>query len=455
MARIAYIIPIVLAVASGAAAQDPDPRLKPSLKPAEVKRLNTLAKKWIAAELRWDEEPRHRKTRDRERAKFMAELEKKSRKTDALASVGNLLSMFDQVFPYKKNKTFGIIKEFKDPRHFLLGPKAYDSKKKFASVLVLPSWNEKKSAWTTAKAHVEATWKSSALTKSTFVVLPELRKGDDYNKVPEQTPKGHIDEKERIRGVLGAFGAVQRNFRLDRQKMFIDCGDGTSGFGLRLLSYFPSRFAGAILRAPTDHGKLALDSLAGLPLLLISTENTKATCDKIKSTLDALHTESQVSIVGYDADPAKMAAAVDEWMKGKVKRLYPSKVLLSPTHDAFHKAYWVEIIACEPIDSIGPKEKLFLNVSSDREKNRVTISSEGVSEIGLYLNDYLLDLDKEVTFVVNGKEIKGTKFQRSIRTIERYMRRAYDPTALYTAYHRIEIPKPEQKAEEGRKGEGK
>ena len=64
-----------------------------------------------------------------------------------------------------------------------------------------------------------------------------------------------------------------------------------------------------------------------------------------------------------------------------------------------------------------------------------------MSEIGLYLNDYLVDLDKEVTFVVNGKEIPGEKFQRSIRTVERYMRRAYDPTALYTAYHRLEIPK--------------
>ena len=61
--------------------------------------------------------------------------------------------------------------------------------------------------------------------------------------------------------------------------MFIDCGDGTSGFGIRLLTYFPSRFAGAILRAPADPGKLPLDSLAGLPLLLVSTANTKENCN--------------------------------------------------------------------------------------------------------------------------------------------------------------------------------
>ena len=45
-------------------------------------------------------------------------------------------------------------------------------------------------------------------------------------------------------------------------------------------------------------------------------------------------------------------------MKGKTRRLYPVEGLRSsPTHDAFHKSYWVEMISCEPIDSIGPKEK--------------------------------------------------------------------------------------------------
>ena len=88
-----------------------------------------------------------------------------------------------------------------------------------------------------------------------------------------------------------------------------------------------------------------------------------------------------------------------------------------------------------------------VRVKAEPDKNRIVITARNVTEIGLYLNDAIADLDKEVTFVVNGKEITGTKLQRSIRTVERYMRKAYDPTNLYTAYHRLEIPRVEKDKE--------
>ena len=83
----------VLAGAVRAMPQEEDPRLKPTLKKAELQGLNRVALKWITSELKWDDDPKYRTHRDRDRQKFMTALEKKSKKVDALANVGNMLAI--------------------------------------------------------------------------------------------------------------------------------------------------------------------------------------------------------------------------------------------------------------------------------------------------------------------------------------------------------------------------
>ena len=39
-----------------------------------------------------------------------------------------------------------------------------------------------------------------------------------------------------------------------------------------------------------------------------------------------------------------------------------------------------------------------------------------------------------------GTKIAGNKFERSLRELKKYMCKLYDPTALYTAYYRFEVP---------------
>lgn len=447
MARFACLFLSMFLLSGLAHAMPQDPQLKPKLKPADIRSLNTKAKKWIAAEQKWDEDPRQRKKRDKERSRFMTELEKKSKSVDILKSVGDMMGIFENAFPYKKNSTFGETKFYKSPPHHLLAPKGYKPDRKYASVLVMPGWTGK--AWADPKKYILDSWKGSVAATSTFVVVPELVKGGDYaTPTTEDSDKGRTDESARIRSVLSVFGEVQRTFRLDRQKMFLDCGVGTSGFGARLVTYFPSRFAGVIMRAPGELGTLQLESLAGMPVFLVSTQDTKGNCEKIKKSLDALSEGKVTIIAGEGGAPYKNATPeIDKWMKDLSRRLFPREFYIAPNHDRFHKAFWAEIIACEPLDAVKAENRPRVKVSADRDQNRIVIETRSVSEVGIYLNDYLVDLDKEVTFVVNGKEIKGSKFQRSIKTVERYMRRAYDTTVLYTAYHRLEIPKAEKKSD--------
>ena len=93
------------------------------------------------------------------------------------------------------------------------------------------------------------------------------------------------------------------------------------------------------------------------------------------------------------------------------RRLFPLEVTIAPNHDRFNRAFWVDIISCEPLELVKRDQRPFLRVKADPEKNQIIVTARSVSEIGLYLNDYLLDLDKEVSIVVNGKVIKGEKFQ--------------------------------------------
>ena len=447
MARIACSTLILFLLAGLVSAMpQKDPLLEPTLKPAEIRSLNTKAKKWIEAELKWDANPRMRKQRDKARAKFMTELEKKSKSRDVLKSVGDMLQIFEYCFPYKKQSTYGEIKYYKAPPHHLLAPKGYKQGQKYASVLAMPAWDEASKGWLKPKPYINDTWKASEGAASTFIVVPTLVPTGDYSTPNTvDSDQGRLDESARIRSVLSVFGEVQRTFRLDRERMFLDCGKGTSGFGVRLVTYFPSRFSGLIMRDPGEIGELQLQSLAGIPVLLISTDATKANCEAIKTALDK-QAEGSVTIIEGDSSPFKSStAAIDKWMKGRSRRLFPKEVFIAPNHDAFHKAFWVEIISCEPLDAVKAENRPYVKASADREKNRVVIETKSTSEVGIYLNDVLVDLDKEVTFVVNGKEITGTKFQRSIRTVERYLRRAYDTTSVYTAYHRIEIPKADTK----------
>ena len=67
----------------------------------------------------------------------------------------------------------------------------------------------------------------------------------------------------------------------------------------------------------------------------------------------------------------------------------------------------------------------------------------------LCLNDALVDLDKEVSIVVNGKQILLSKVHRSMSILRKEMKKRFDPTFVYPAYLRFSVPKEEKKKADG------
>jgi hypothetical protein len=245
-------------------------------------------------------------------------------------------------------------------------------------------------------------------------------------------------ERQRIRHVLSAFGEVQREFRLDRRRIFLDCTRGTAAFGLRLATYFPSRFAGVILRGPFPvGGDVLLESLAGVRVLMECAVGNQV-CIHLQRRLDALQPGNVTIVEAYNR---ASRVQIDTWLRAVKRPLFPPRVLLAPNNASFRKSHWVEIVTAEDPLLVPADQRPLVIAHADHEANRITIRARGVTEVGLYLNDHLIDLDRDPELIVNGVRIGPLQLQRSLRTVERYMRRAYDPTALYTAYHRVIIPR--------------
>jgi len=101
----------------------------------------------------------------------------------------------------------------------------------------------------------------------------------------------------------------------------------------------------------------------------------------------------------------------------------------------------------EPLDTVSDAQRPRVVATADREKNTITIEARSVTSLLLFLNDALVDLDKEVILVVNGRETKH-KFRRHLETMVDELITAYDPSHLYTVRRLVTVPKPKDQPKE-------
>ncbi|MEM7199312.1 MAG: hypothetical protein AAF628_03540 [Planctomycetota bacterium] len=408
--------------------------------------LNKAARAWFEA---WDdyekeEDGRRRmglnKKLVRAKEKFLKDWENKSKKDDPLKHPGDLLAIFANVFPYGRESGTGALKSYKADAgsdYLAAVPRAYKADAQVPWVLVLPDRDESDEGWVEGKVHFENTWKDTPAAQTTLFVVPKLDDGIALDDVPDlSTETGDSLENQRIGAVLFPAGEAQRRFRTDRDRFILDCGRGSSAFGLRLATYFPSRFAGLILRDPKVAEDLPLDSLAGVPFALLANGDTKDAADQIAGQLNQL---AEGSATVLDAESAELAATLSEWTAGVRRNLFRDKLVFVPTNDRFGKSYWLEL---------GPRESIFappdvrpkVVVEADRAANRISITAQGVTDIVLYLSDAFVDLDKEFTLVVNGEAVTE-KRDRSLFQMAELISTLFDSSWVFPATYATTVPK--------------
>ena len=422
---------------------------KPVLANREQKTLSDKLGKYLAAEIIYDDskgKAREKASKTRRKAKEAFDKEwDKAEKKGILGSMVDLKAVFYNCFPNKRpevGKGNFYVRDV-DETDFSYGlqiPKKYSEKTPWTTVVVLPSG--KGGTWTKPKDYFTKVWAGSNLLTSAIVNIPTLPQGLEMDPIPDYSRDGaEKEEDRRIGSVFSSFGFVMNNYNVDRSRVFLDCGKETCGYGLRLASLFPDRWAGIILRDPTAVDDIRIGNLLNVPILAIDSGDNTATVTALQKRWDE-HCPGMMTVLkGKGAAPHLASAAdIEAWMADKQRTMTPKKITLEPNHDRFNKSYWVGMLVADSLLTASPDKKPRLQVVADRAANRITVDAQGVERFEVLLNDDLVDLSKEFTIVINGKAIKETR-HRSFREMKKRMMLRNDWSYLFPVRYIATVPK--------------
>lgn len=373
---------------------------------------------------------------------FLSEWEDYEARGNILASVVDLRAIFENVFPYPEvAATDGVVEipaAGEDPAYDLRLPQSYDPRSPYRQITLLTEIDEKQQTVVSAKEYFALTWKGAPLSTDSIFVFPRLSP-----EVPlDAMPAGVVGEQfARTSTLFRPLAAAQRDYHIDRERMILDCGKGSSAFGVWMATSFPHRFAGLILRWPADVSELRLGSMTGLPVLVITNAETRAAGLELARRLNELAEGACVLVDGVGRYPFPGSLReIESWLSGIRREPSPKRVVLEPNSDVFNDGYWVRIETAEPLAFLPRDEQPRLAVEADRVRNRIAVSARNVTDFELLLNDELVDLDRPITLVINGKDTQQTR-NRSFETLIDGMFGRYDPTWIFTTSLRVAVPK--------------
>ncbi|MCR9247044.1 MAG: hypothetical protein NXI31_18580 [bacterium] len=450
------------------AAQDPQGGKPPILDNASLASLNKKLQAFLAAEAEYEttEETRAREraSKKREKAKdaFRKDWTSKSKKGDLLSSMADLRAIYANCFKVDRpKKSAGTVHKFSvsfgegaDYEYSRYLPKKYKPNTPTRGVIVLPGTKtaDDMSTWEEGRQYFAKVWpkKTPALARTVFHI-PHMADGRDMDPAPDFSRQGQEQiEQTRIERVFGTYAQTMKNINVDRPRVFLDCGRGNCAFGVRFLSMFPDRFAGIVLRWPTELEEIRLGSLTGKSILLLKTADNGDVVDALKKKFETV-TDQVTVLETTDAYPHPAAAIeIDQWFDKNSRNMVPKRVVIEPNHDRFNRAYWARIGRMNPVHTSAAADRPRLEVEANREENRIVVKATGIEDFVLLLNDDLVDLDKEFTVVVNDKAVTEQK-KRSRRRMQRLMIERSDWEFLFPVQYRSSVPKAEPKKESGEK----
>jgi hypothetical protein len=428
-----------------ASAQD----AKPVLAQREQKTLSDKLRKYLAAEIKYESstgKSREKASKTRRKAKTTFDKDwAKAAGKGILGSMVDLKAVFHNCFENKRpsvGKGNFYLRDIAGTpfKYGLQIPKKYSEKKPWTTMVVLPSGSG--GTWTKPKDYFPKVWAGTDLLQTAIMHIPMLPQGLEMDPIPDYSRDGaEKEEQRRIGSVFSSLGFIMNNYNVDRSRVFLDCGKENSGFGIRLASLFPDRFAGIILRDPSEVDDIRIGNLLNVPTLAIETDANAANVAALKKRWDEVCPGMMTVMKGKGAAPhLELAADIEAWLNDKERIMTPSKITLEPNHDRFNKAYWVGMRIADALQTASPDKKPRLQVVADRAANRITVDAQGVERFEILLNDDLIDLNKEFTIVINGKAIKETR-SRSFRDMKRRMMERNDWSYLFPVSYIATVPK--------------
>lgn len=365
------------------------------LKDADHKKLARPFGDWFAAKLKGDF-----KDETEAKAKLIdecADFDRKLKTRSVLAMVRDWEKIFDEGREYatsgatvKKGRTVDL--EVGGGASFALRlPADYNpGKQGYAGVLILSSGR----AADTIEA-LPAEWKER------FILI-----GVDLTGLDAET----LSQSDGLVRMLGPIGVASRNYRLDRSRLYL-VGSGALGASAasRAASLYPMAFAGC---AWVD----------GEPAAGLNAGNLKNLVAEKKADM----TEA---LTWISALPPRNS--------------YPLEFEATLTEANWGRHYWVQALRYDPIEAVPTGKIARFKVKVDRATNTITLDSEFVYSYRLFLNDQIVDLDKEIVIVRNGEPYKFNA-ERTVVTMLDHYAQSLDAGMIFPAsLQRLDVPIPE------------
>lgn len=325
----------------------------------------------------------------------IAATEKRLKGQKLLAAVGDWEQVFRIVTEERLKETLkkkGEVAEAKFSANNIEVSVAYCAPKKPAKgalPLVLIACDSSE----TPSAHLNAFWSDPAIRESAVLIAIDLGKeAQSWGVFGSPTSPGGGFR------LMTALGQAQREFPVDCNRRFlVGVGKGFGAVETTAASY-PHVFAGVIGVGDVSVAEAGnLENFRTLPTLLLKgAEGAKAIETKV----------AELGFANCKLEAEGTAVQAWDWMGKNPRRAYPEHVTFAPKRDIDRAVHWLSLSGFQA--SENPR----IDAKADKASNTVTIDAQKISDLLIYLNDELVDLDKTVKFVVNGT-VHESKLERN------------------------------------------
>jgi hypothetical protein len=194
-----------------------------------------------------------------------------------------------------------------------------------------------------------------------------------------------------------------RRYHVDFDRVVIDGGSDALAFAAAR----PSFYAGVIVRGDKADLKPELArNLANLSVYVVGS--------------DASAAKKSLAAGGFPMERVKVGGAdgLAAWLKD-VKKVTPRSFHWAAPHPTFLGAHWIGVLASDPGPEIPTMDVEVVDTADD--PNTIRMKTKLVRGVSLLLNDRIVDLDRPVRIVVNGKpvtEVKQNTNGDDVRTVK-------------------------------------
>lgn len=231
--------------------------------------------------------------------------------------------------------------------------------------------------------HLETYWNDPEIRDGAVLVALELSQDSGSWGV-----FGSPSEPGGPYQIMIALSVLQREFPIDSNRRFLVGSGNAFAAAEATATSFPQVFAGLLGFGEIGGSNLEnLENFQNLPSFFIGGGDGATQFEAKLAELGF----ANCKIEGEGGAPAAWA-----WMAEHPRDSYPKHLTFAPKHDNARGTHWISMVGFQA------SEQPRLDAKADRDTNTITIDADKVSELVIWLNDELVDMDQPVRFVING-----------------------------------------------------